>query len=231
MKIVVSGGTGLIGRRLVQRLREKGHEVAAASLDPGVGAVTDEDLADVLAGAQVVVDMIFPSFEDPAALERSKKLIAAEVVAGTRHHLAMWIVGTDRTREGRYLRAKAAQGNLIKAAGIPYTILCSTQFFEFVDSIITSGVDGDMILRSSARGQPIASDDGAAALAELAVGSPLNATVDVACPEAWPGGDSIRRKLPAARQDARQAIADIHARYVARTIDQRWLIQPLPRQH
>ena len=217
MKIVAIGGSGLIGSNLVNRLRQKGHEVLAASPNSGVNTITGEGLAEALAGAQVVVDVAnSPSFEDKAVLEffetSGRNLLAAEAAAGVGHHLALSVVGTERLLESGYFRAKMAQENLIKASGIPYTILRSTQFFEFVNSIIKSGVDGDAIRLSPALVQPIASDDVAAALADLAVGSPLNATVEVAGPEACPL-DKFARKLVAVTGDRRQVIADIHARY------------------
>ncbi len=217
MKIVVIGGTGLIGTKLVARLRERGHEVIAASPNSGVNTITGEGLADALRGAQVVVDVAnSPSFEDKAALEffetSGRNLLAAEAAAGVGHHLALSVVGTDRLLESGYFRAKMAQENLIKASGIPFTILHSTQFFEFVDSIIKSGADGNVIRLSPALIQPVASDDVAAALADLAVGPPVNGMVEVAGPEQFPL-DQIARKVLAARNDRRQVIADAGARY------------------
>jgi uncharacterized protein YbjT (DUF2867 family) len=177
MKIVVIGGSGLIGTNLVNRLRQQGHEVMAASPNTGVNTITGEGLAEALTGAQVVVDVAnSPSFEDKAVMEffqtSGRNLLAAEAAAGVRHHLALSVVGTDRLPESGYLRAKVAQENLIKASKIPYTILHSTQFFEFLGGIIKSGTDGDVIRLSPALFQPIASDDVAAALAELAVAPP-----------------------------------------------------------
>jgi uncharacterized protein YbjT (DUF2867 family) len=217
MRIVVIGGSGLIGTKLVNRLRQKDHEVVAASPNSGVNTITGEGLAEALAGAQVVVDVAnSPSFEAKAALEffetSGRNLIAAEKAAGVGHHLALSVVGTERLLENGYFRAKMAQENLIKASGIPYTILHSTQFFEFLRSIVESGADGDVIRLSPALVQPIASDDVAAALADLAVGSPLNATVEVAGPEACPL-DDLARKFLAASGDRRRVIADVHARY------------------
>ena len=189
----------------------------AASPNSGVNTITGEGLAEALAGAQVVVDVAnSPSFEDKAVLEffetSGRNLLAAEAAAGVGHHLALSVVGTDRLPESGYFRAKMAQENLIKASGIPYTILRSTQFFEFVDGIVKSGADGDAIRLSPALLQPIASDDVAAALADLAVGAPVNGTVEVAGPEACPL-DELARKLLAATGDRRQVIADVHARY------------------
>jgi uncharacterized protein YbjT (DUF2867 family) len=213
MKIVVIGGSGLIGTKLVNRLREKGHEVLAASPNSGVNTVTGE----AMKGAKVVVDVAnSPSFEDRAALEFFKRsgrnLLGAEAAFGVGHHLALSVVGTERLLESGYFRAKIAQENLIKASGIPYTILRSTQFFEFVAGIIKSGTEGDAIRLSPALVQPIASDDVAAALAELTLGPPLNATVEVAGPQACPL-DKIAQKYLTANGDTRQVIADVHARY------------------
>jgi len=227
MNIVVIGGSGLIGTKLVRRLREAGHEVMAASPDSGVNTITGEGLADALAGAQVVVDVAnSPSFEDKAVLEffetSGRNLMAAEAVAGVRHHLALSIVGTERLLESGYFRAKMAQENLIKASGIPYTILHSTQFFEFLRGIIESGAKGDVIHLSPALVQPIAADDVAAALAELAVGPPLNATVEVAGPQACPL-DKFAQKLLAASGDKRRVIADVHARYFGAQLNDRSL--------
>jgi uncharacterized protein YbjT (DUF2867 family) len=227
MKIVVIGGSGLIGTKLVNRLREKGHEVVAASPDSGVNTITREGLAEALMGAQVVVDVAnSPSFEARAALEffetSGRNLLAAEAAAGVGHHLALSVVGTERLLENGYFRAKMAQENQIKASGIPYTILHSTQFFEFINGIIKSGSEGDVIRLSPALVQPIASDDVAATLAELTVGPPLNATVEVAGPEACPL-DKFARKLLAASGDRRQVIADVHARYFGTELNDRSL--------
>jgi uncharacterized protein YbjT (DUF2867 family) len=227
MKIVVIGGSGLIGSKLVKRLRDAGHEVIAASPNSGVNTITGEGLTQALAGAQVVVDVAnSPSFEDKAVLEffetSGRNLMTAEAAAGVGHHLALSVVGTERLPESGYLRAKMAQENLIKASGIPYTILHSTQFFEFISGIIKSASEGDVIRLSPALLQPIASDDVVAALAELAVGPPLNATVEVAGPEAWPL-DKIARKFLAASGDRRQVIADVHARYFGAQVNDRSL--------
>jgi uncharacterized protein YbjT (DUF2867 family) len=227
MKIVVIGGSGLIGSKLVKRLRDAGHEGIAASPNSGVNTITGEGLTQVLAGAQVVVDVAnSPSFEDKAVLEffetSGRNLMTAEAAAGVGHHLALSVVGTERLPESGYLRAKMAQENLIKASGIPYTILHSTRFFEFISGIIKSASEGDVIRLSRALLQPIASDDVVAALAELAVGPPLNATVEVAGPEAWPL-DKIARKFLAASGDRRQVIADVHARYFGAQVNDRSL--------
>ena len=227
MKIVVIGGSGLIGSKLVNRLRDAGHDVIAASPASGVNTVTGEGLKQALAGAQVVVDVAnSPSFEDKAVLEffetSGRNLMTAEAAAGVGHHLALSVVGTGRLPESGYLRAKMAQENLIKASGIPYTILRSTQFFEFIGGIIQSASVDDVIRLSPALLQPIASDDVVAALAELAVGPPLNATVEVAGPEAC-SLDKIARKFLAATGDRRQVIADVHARYFGAQLNDRSL--------
>ncbi len=186
MKIVVIGGSGLIGSNVVGRLRQKGHEVVAASPDSGVN------------------------------------LLAAEAKAGVKHHVALSVVGADRLPESGYLRAKVAQENLIKASGIPYTILRSTQFFEFIGRIADSAAQGDVIRLSPALLQPIAADDVSAALADLALGSPLNGIVEVAGPDACPL-DKLARKFLSARGDKRQVIADVHARYFGAELDDRSL--------
>jgi uncharacterized protein YbjT (DUF2867 family) len=227
MKIVVIGGSGLIGSKLVKRLREAGHEVLAASPNSGVNTITGEGLAQALAGARVVVDVAnSPSFEDKAVLEffetSGRNLMAAEAAAGVRHHLALSVVGTERLLENGYMRAKMAQEKLIKAAGIPYTILHATQFFEFIGGIIEGGLKDGVIRLSPALVQPIASDDVAATLAELALGPPLNATVEVAGPQACPL-DKLARKYLTATGDGREVIADVHARYFGAELNDRSL--------
>ena len=227
MKIVVIGGTGLIGTKLVNRLRDSGHEVLAASPNTGVNTITREGLAEALSGAHVVVDVAnSPSFEDKAVLEffetAGRNLMAAEAVAGVSHHVALSVVGTERLPESGYMRAKVAQEKLIKGSKIPYTILQSTQFFEFVGGIIQSGTVGDAIRLSPALLQPISSDDVADALAEIAVGAPVNGTVEVAGPETIPL-DAIARKYLSAKADRRQVIADIHARYFGAELTDRSL--------
>lgn len=217
MKIVVIGGSGLIGSNLVDRLRREGHEVVAASPKAGVNTITREGLAAALSGAKVVVDVAnSPSFEDEAVLEffetSGRNLLAAEAAAGVQHHVALSVVGAERNPDSGYLRAKAAQERLIKASGIPYTIVQSTQFFEFVGAIVQSSVEGGAICVSPALLQPVASDDVAAALAALAVGPPLNDTVEVAGPEPIPL-DALARQYLDAKGDRRQVIADVHARY------------------
>lgn len=227
MKIVVIGGSGLIGTKLVKKLRERGHDVVAASPASGVDTITGKGLAEALAGAQVVVDVAnSPSFEDEAVLAffetSGRNLIAAERVAGVGHHLALSVVGTGRLLESGYLRAKMAQENLIRESGIPYTILQATQFFEFIGRIANSSVDGDVIRLSPALMQPIASDDVVAVLAELAVGAPLGATIEVAGPETCPL-DEIASRFMASSGDERRVIADVHARYFGAELDDRSL--------
>jgi uncharacterized protein YbjT (DUF2867 family) len=227
MKIVVIGGTGLIGSKLVEKLRQMGHEVIAASPASSVNTITGEGLAEALRGAQVVVDVAnSPSFEDKAVLEffqtSGRNLLAAEAVAGVAHHIALSVVGADRLPESGYLRAKVAQEDLIKASGIPYTILRSTQFFEFIGRIADSAAEGDVIRLSPALLQPIASEDAVAALADLAIGPPVNGIVEVAGPDKYPL-DKFARKVLSARGDKRQVIADVHARYFGTELDDRSL--------
>lgn len=227
MKIVVIGGSGLIGTKLVSNLRGKGHEVQPASPATGVNTLTGAGLAEVLMEAEAVVDVAnSPSFEDAAAMQffttAGRNLLAAEAASGVRHHLALSVVGTERLLESGYFRAKLAQEDLIKAAGIPYTILRATQFFEFVEAIVQSGAEGDAVRLSPALIQPVAADDVAAVLAELTPGKPLNATVEVAGPEACPL-DNLARKYLAARGDKREVIADVHARYFGVTLNDRSL--------
>jgi uncharacterized protein YbjT (DUF2867 family) len=227
MKIVVIGGSGLIGSNVVNRLRQGGHEVVSASPKSGVNTLTGEGLAEALAGAQVVVDVAnSPSFEASAALAffetSGRNLLAAEKAAGVKHHVALSVVGTERLLESDYFPAKLAQEKLIKGSGIPYTILRATQFFEFVGAIVQSGTDGDAIRLSPALIQPIASDDVAAALADLAVAAPLNGTVEVAGPEPLPI-DKLARQFLAAKGDGREVIADVHARYFGAAINDRSL--------
>jgi uncharacterized protein YbjT (DUF2867 family) len=217
MKIVVIGGTGLIGKKLVNKLSQNGHEVVAASPASGVNTITGEGLAKALAGAQVVVDVAnSPSFEDKAVLEffetSGRNLRAAEATAGVGHHIALSVVGTDRLLASGYFRAKMAQEYLIKASKIPYTILRSTQFFEFVSGIAQSATDGQTVRLSPALVQPIVSDDVADALADIAVGKPVNGTVEVAGPERIRLDELVRRYFSANR-DARKVTTDVQARY------------------
>ena len=217
MKIVVIGGTGLIGPKLVKNLSERGLDVLPASPNTGVNTITCEGLAKALDGAEVVVDVTnAPVWEDKAVLEffetSGRNLLAAEAAAGVRHHVALSIVGSERLPDNGYFRAKVAQENLIKASAIPYTILRATQFFEFVGGIAQSATVGEEIRLSPALIQPIASADVAAALADVAVAPPANGTVEVAGPEAMPIDELVRCFLRA-MHDARKVVPDVRARY------------------
>jgi len=228
MKIVVIGGSGLIGSKLVNLLRKRGHEVVAASPNTGVNTLTGQGLSEALAGAQAVVDVAnSPSLEGEAAMEffltSGRNLLAAEEAAGVSHHVALSVVGTQRVADSGYLRAKAAQENLIKASPIPYSIVQSTQFFEFIERIAKGAFDGDVYRLSPALVQPIASDDVVAALADVTLGAPLNATVEVAGPEAIPL-DELAREVLSAREDPRPIVADAHARYFGAELNDQSLI-------
>src|SRR6476660_8009351 len=212
MKIVVIGGSGLIGKKVVTNLRQHGHEVVAASPSSGVNAVTGEGLAQALAGAQVVVDVAnAPSWEDDAVLAffetSGRNLLAAEAAAGVGHHVALSVVGTDRLLASGYFRAKMAQEKLIKAAGVPYTIVRATQFFEFVGGIAQSATDGQTVRLPPAMMQPILSDDVAAGVAEVALAAPLNDTIDLAGPDRIRMDELIRQFL-SANHDTRQVVTD-----------------------
>ena len=217
MKIVVIGGSGLIGKKVVNNLRQHGHEVVAASPSSGVNTVTGEGLAQALAGAQVVVDVAnAPSWEDKAVLEffetSGRNLLAAEAAAGVGHHVALSVVGTDRLLASGYFRAKMAQEKLIKASSIAYTIVRATQFFEFVGAIAQSATEGQTVRVPPALMQPIAADDVAAAVAEAALAKPLNGTVEVAGPEPIRQDELVRQFL-SKTGDARTVIADPKALY------------------
>jgi uncharacterized protein YbjT (DUF2867 family) len=217
MKIVVMGGTGLIGLKLVNKLRELGHEVVAASPSSGVNTITGEGLAEALAGAKVVVDVTnSPSWKDEAVMEffvtSTHNQLAAEAAAGVRHHVALSVVGTDRLLASGYFRAKMAQEELIKTSGIPYTILRATQFFEIAGGIAQEATEGQTVRLPSALMQPIVSDDVAVALADMALGEPVNGMVEVAGPEPIRLDDLVRRYLSAIH-DARKVVTDAHARY------------------
>ncbi|MFC4276694.1 SDR family oxidoreductase [Achromobacter aloeverae] len=228
MKVVVIGGSGLIGSNVVQRLSRNGHEVFSASLKSGVNIITGAGLADALRGAQVVVDVSnSPSFADDAVMAffqtAGRNLVAAEEAAGVEHHLALSVVGTERLQESGYFRAKAAQEALIKASPIPYTLLRATQFFEFIGGIVDSCAHGDELRVSPALIQPVAADDVSAVLADLAAGVPLNDTVEVAGPDRFPL-DELARKYLARHNDTRKVIADVHARYFGSELDDRTLV-------
>ncbi len=228
MKIVVIGGTGLIGSKLVERLRRDGHEPLAASPASGVDALTGEGLAEALEGAQVVVDVSnAPPLDDAAVLDffqtSSRNLLAAETAARVVHHVTLSVVGSDRLPESGYLRAKVAQEEVVQTGPVPYTILRATQFFEYIGRIADSSTDGDTVRLSPALVQPEAADDVASTLADVAVGAPLNDTVEVAGPEAFPLHELARRVLQAS-DDRRQVTADVHARYFGAELDDRSLI-------
>ncbi|NBD27923.1 SDR family oxidoreductase [Paenibacillus glycinis] len=224
MKIVVIGGTGLIGSKVVNNLRALGHEVVPASPSKGINAVTGEGLAEALNGAEVVVDVAnSPSFEDEAVLaffeKSSRNLAAAEAAAGVKHHVALSIVGTDKLPKNGYFRAKVAQEALIKASKIPYTIVRATQFFEFVGAIAEYGAEGQTVRVSSAYMQPIVSDEVAATVAEFAAGRPVNGTVELAGPERIRISDLVSRYLSATKDD-RQVVADPKALYYGSELDE-----------
>jgi uncharacterized protein YbjT (DUF2867 family) len=217
MKIVVIGGSGLIGKKLVKILTEQGHEAVPASPASGVNTLTGEGLAEALKGAQVVVDVTnSPSFEDTAVLNffetSTRNLLSAEQKAGVRHHVALSIVGAERNPDSGYLRAKIAQEKLIKASNVPYSILRATQFFEFVGGIADAATEGNTVRLTSAKLQPIAADDVAAALAPVVMGEPVNGIVEVAGPEPIPLAELARRWLTEKR-DKRQVVIDPKARY------------------
>lgn len=229
MKIVVIGGSGLIGTKLVDKLRQHGHEVVAASPASGVNTITGEGLVEALAGAQIVVDVAnSPSFEDKTVLEffetSGRNLLAAEATAGVGHHVALSVVGADRVPESGYLHGKMAQEKLIKASKIPYTIVRSTQFFEFLGGIVAQAeTDGQTIRLTPALVQPIASDDVAAAMADATLGAPVNSTIEVAGPERVPLAELVQRFL-SAKQDARKVIRDSRARYFGAELNDESLI-------
>jgi uncharacterized protein YbjT (DUF2867 family) len=227
MKIVVIGGTGLIGTKLVSNLRQRGQEVVAASPKSGINTFTGEGLAEVLKGAEVVVDLAnAPSWEDNAVLEffktAGRNLLAAEAAAGVRHHIALTIVGAERLPASGYLRAKVAQEKLIKASGVPFTIVRSTQFFEFAKGIVQSATEGQTVRLSSALFQPIASDDVAAAVTDVALAEPLNGTMEIAGPEPI-GMDEFGRRFLSATRDPRKVTADVHAHYFGTELDDKSL--------
>lgn len=227
-KFAIIGGTGLIGAKLVNILREQGHHVLAASPSRGINSVTGEGLAAALLGAQVVVDVSnAPSWEDKAVLEffetSTRNLLAAEAAASVRHHVALSVVGTERLLASGYFRAKMAQENLIQSSPIPYTIVRATQFFEFVGGIANSATDGQTVRLPSALLQPILSDDVAAALAGVAIAPPVNGKVDLAGPDALPLNEVVRQFLKATR-DPRTVVSDEKATYFGIPLQQRSLV-------
>src|SRR5947207_4529609 len=217
MKIIVIGGTGLIGTKVVKNLRDKGHEVVPASPSKGINSITGEGLAEALVGAQVVVDVAnAPSWEDKAVLEffetSGRNLLAAEATAAVGHHVALSVVGTDRLLASGYFRAKMAQENLIKASSIPYTIVRATQFFEFAGGIAQLATEGQTVRLPAAMMQPIAADDVAAVMADVALAKPLNSTIDLAGSERIRMDELVRQFL-SANGDARRGITDARALY------------------
>ncbi|MEG0858288.1 MAG: NAD(P)H-binding protein [Pseudomonas sp.] len=227
MKVVVIGGTGLIGTQLCANLRAKGHKVLAASPQTGVNALSGEGLEQALEGADVVVDVAnSPSFEDTAVLRFfetcGRNLVAAEKAAQVKHHIALSVVGTERMQESGYFRAKLAQENLVKQSGVPYTLLRATQFFEFMGAIAYSGVDGNRVCLSTAALQPVASADVAKTLADLVEKPAANRTFEVAGPDRQPLIEFVRSYLQH-QQDPREVIADPQATYFGAPIDDRSL--------
>ena len=228
MKIVVIGGSGLIGSKVVAKLGAHGHQAVAASPDSGVNTLTGKGLAEVLKGAQVVVDVSkSPSFEDKAVMEFFKtstgNLLKYEAAAGVRHHVALSVVGTERLLESGYMRAKLAQEKLIKESSIPYSIVHATQFFEFGKRIADDATEGNSVRLPPVLFQPIAADDVASAVARVAAGSPLNSTLEIGGPEQFRFDDFIRKVL-SARHDPREVIADPHARYFGAELSERSLV-------
>jgi len=223
MKVVIIGGSGLIGKKLAALLQQAGHAVVAASPSSGVNAVTGEGLSQVLAGAEVVVDVTnSPSFEDEAVMNffrsSTQNLLAAELAAGVRHHVALSVVGSERVPESGYFRAKVAQESIIKGSTVPYTIVRATQFFEFLESIAYVSTQGQTVRASSARLQPIAADDVAAALAKVATEAPLNDTCEIAGPQSFRLDELLRRTLQAS-QDPREVVTDDDALYFGTRLD------------
>ncbi|MBW9103170.1 SDR family oxidoreductase [Paraburkholderia phenoliruptrix] len=228
MKIVIIGGTGLIGSKALTILRDAGHEALAASPRNGINTLTGEGLAEALNGAQVVIDLAnSPSFEDKAVLDffetSGRNLHAAEAAAGVRHHVALSIVGTDRTPENGYFRAKVAQEKLIEASGVPYTIIRSTQFMEFLGGIAASSTQGNTVRLSPGLFQPIAADDVAAIVADVALAAPRNGIVEIAGPQRAPFDEIIARYLKAIG-DPREVVRDSEARYFGGRVDEHSLV-------
>ena len=228
MKIVVIGGSGLIGSKLVPKLREHGQEALAASPNSGVNCLTGEGLAEALKGASVVVDVSnAPSWEDTAVMNffetATRNLLSYEAAGGVGHHVALSVVGSERLLDSGYFRAKIAQESLIKGSSIPYSIVRATQFFEFVKGIADFSTDGNKVRLPSALIQPIAADDVASAVGQIATGSAVNGTVEVAGPEQFRLDELIRQGL-AAHKDPREVVADPHARYYGVELSERTLL-------
>jgi uncharacterized protein YbjT (DUF2867 family) len=228
MKMVVIGGTGLIGSKLVARLREQGHDAVPASPESGVNTLTGEGLAEALEGAAVVIDVSnSPSFDDAAVLHffetATANLLTAEAAAGVGHHVALSVVGTDRLSASGYFRAKIAQEKLIERSSIPYSIVHATQFFEFIKAIADAATAGSTVRLAPVLIQPMAADDVATAVGRVSVGSPVNGVVEVAGPQQFRLDDLVRRDL-AARHDPREVIADPDARYFGAKVNERTLV-------
>lgn len=228
MKIVVIGGTGLIGSKLVRKLREGGQEPVAASPSTGINSITGEGLADALKGASVVVDVTnSPSWEDAAVLQffetSTRNLLEYGAAAGVRHHIALSVVGTDRLLESGFFRAKFAQEKLVQAGSIPYTIIRATQFFEFVKSIADFATEGNTVRLPPALFQPMAAGDVASAIARVAMGAPVNGTVEIGGPERLRLDEAARRDLEA-RKDPREVITDPQARYYGIAVGEKTLV-------
>src|SRR5687767_7354352 len=228
LKIVVIGGSGLIGSKVVSKVSERGYDVIAASPNSGVNTLTGEGLAEVLEGASVVVDVSnSPSFEDAPVMgffkTSTSNLLSYETAAGVGHHVALSIVGCDHLPDSGYMRAKVAQEKLIKESSIPYSIVRATQFFEFVNRIADSATDGNTVRLPPVRFQPMAADDVASAVGRVAMGSPLNGTIEIAGPEQFRFDELIRLGLSASK-DPRDVIADLHARYFGTELSERSLV-------
>ena len=228
MKLVIIGGTGLIGSKLVTGLREHGHEAVPASPDTGVNTLTGQGLAETLQGASVVVDVSnSPSFDAAAVMDffttSTRNLLQYAGAAGVRHYVALSVVGAERIPDSPYLRAKNAQETLIKSGALPYSIVHATQFFEFVTRIADEATDGTTVRLPPVLIQPMAADDVAKAVGRIAVGAPLNGTVDVAGPQQFRFDDLIRQGL-GARHDPREVVVDPHARYFGAELGERSLV-------
>ena len=228
MKIVVIGGTGLIGSKVVEKLKQKGHEATAAAPNTGVNTITGEGLTEALAGADVVIDVAnSPSFEDQAAMDffqtAGRNLTAAEVAAGVRHHLALSVVGTERLQDSGYFRAKLAQERLIKSSPIPYTLIRATQFYEFVRAIPQFSTEGDTVRLPPVLFQPMAAEDVAGAVAEAALAKPVNDMIEIAGPETFTLDEPVRKVLEY-DNDTRKVIADLEAPYYGIKVSEKTLV-------
>jgi uncharacterized protein YbjT (DUF2867 family) len=228
MKIVVIGGTGLIGSKTVQKLKQQGHDALAAAPNTGVNTITGEGLAEAMAGAEAVIDVSnSPSFEEHAAMDffqtAGRNIIAAEVDAGVRHHVALSVVGTDRLQDSGYFRAKLAQETLIKSSPVPYSLVHATQFFEFIRTIADISTVGGAVRLPPVQFQPMAAEDVAGAVADVAVGEPLNNTIEIGGPETFTLDEAIRKVLEYDR-DERRVVADPSAPYYGVQVSERTLV-------